>query len=311
MEVYEIPWENAFPSDVAVDDEGRLWFTDRLTHALGVFDPEARTFRRLATPTAKSGPYGLIRAPDGTMWFGESNASRLGRLDPRTGEITEHLIPELRSGPRLLAWRDGVIWFTAQPEGAYGSFDPATGRSRIWTGRIEQPYGIAATPEGVWIAPRRGWSRRVGATGYARGALLYRVDGEGGEGGEEMATLDVGAAGRRMAAGPDGRVWLTQFSAGKVTGIDPATGETVVLETLPQPSRPYGITVDDLGRVWYAEAELDALVVYDPALQERRRLALPLDATVRNIAVDLPRRRVWLPLSDAGALALLRLPSDS
>lgn len=306
---YRIPWENAFPSDVAVDEAGRLWFTDRLTHALGVFDPATETFRRLPTPTPRSAPYGLIRDPSGALWFGESNAARLGRADPATGEVTEHEIPGLRAGPQLLAWSGGRVWFTSQRDDAFGWFDPGSGESRVWSHIIEDPYGIAAAGGAVWVAPRRGWFRRVGRRGHESGALVYRVDGL--EERPEAAALpsrEVLASPRRMDGGPDGRLWMTQFGAGRVAGLDPGTHDVVLVESLLQPSRPYGIVVDPWGRVWYAEQGNEVIVVYDPATGERRRAALPVpDGTVRHIAVDGERGRVWLPLSDAGVIALVHL----
>ena len=153
---YRIPWPDAFPSDVAVDDEGRVWFTDRLTHALGMFDPRTEEFRRVPTPTRRSAPYGLVRAPDGALWFGESNGGRLGRLDPETGEITEVELPGAGAGPRLLAWAADAVWFTAERDGVYGRYDPASGDAEVWRSPVADPYGIAAVGDQVWIAGRRG-----------------------------------------------------------------------------------------------------------------------------------------------------------
>lgn len=287
---YRIPWPDAFPSDVAVDGEGRVWFTDRLTHALGVFDPATEEFRRIPTPTRRSAPYGLLRAPDGSLWFGESVAGRLGRLDPATGEVTEVEIPGLRTGPRLLAWAGGAVWFTAERDGIHGRYDPGTGEVELWDSPVERPYGIAAVGDQVWVAGRRGED-------------VYRVDA-----GPPYSPVAVGAAVRRMAGSPDGWLWMTHFFASRVGGMSPLTDARLSLETLPRPSRPYGIAVDTWGRVWYSEQGNETIVVYDPAVDERRKASLPLSGgTVRSIAIDDARRRVWLPLSDIGVLALLTL----
>lgn len=287
---YRVPWPDAFPSDVAVDDEGRVWFTDRLTHALGVFDPATEEFRRIPTPTARSAPYGLVLAPDGALWFGESVAGRLGRADPATGEITEVEIAELRTGPRLLAWAGGALWFTAERDGAHGRYDPATGEVRVWPSPVERPYGIAAVGDQVWVAGRR--EREV-----------YRVDA-----GPPYSARAAGATVRRMAGSPDGWLWMAHFDAGRVGGWNPLTDARVELESLPRPSRPYGIAVDAWGRVWYSEQGNETIVVYDPAVDERRKSSLPLPGgTVRSIAIDPVRRRVWLPLSDIGVIAVLML----
>lgn len=321
---YEIPWEGAFPSDVVVDEAGRLWFTDRLTHALAVFDPATERFDRYPTPTPKSAPYGLVRAPDGTLWFGESNAGRLGRMDPRTGAIEEVEVPGLeRTGPMLLAWADGAVWFTSrEPAGVYGRYEPTSGDTRTWRAPVEdRVYGIAATPEGaVWVGRYNGSQLLRVDRGPDSGAILdltepylatlppARLESLSPEVRERWADRRVGIAMRRMAAAPDGWIWVSAYGGGRVTGIDPATGQKVHIRTVAQPSRPYGVTVDVLGRVWFSEQGNDLLVVYDPASDRRSALSLPVPGgTVRNIAVDVERGRVWLPLSDVGVIAVLEL----
>ena len=357
MRYYRIPWPDAFPSDVVVGEDGRLWFTDRLTHALGVFDPGAESFRRIPTPTPRSAPYGLVAGPDGGLWFGESNGGRLGRIDPTTEAITEVEVG-LASGPQLLAWAEGTLWFTSLRDDAVGRYrpgagpgrepgaDPAQGAGpaapdvRIWKVAaprlrrgLEDPYGIAATPDG------RVWMGRQG------GSVLYRLDALP----DSLELLDFatlptlvdtvdftepapipitqqllerlaprtierlrnrrrGVGMRRVAAGPDGWLWVAGHGHGRVVGIHPDRDEKRVLATLEPRSQPYAVTVDRWGRVWYSEQGTDAIVVYDPAADQRRRLPLPLPGgTVRDIAIDAERGRVWLPMSDIGAIAVVEL----
>jgi virginiamycin B lyase len=318
IESYRVPWPDAFPSDVVVDGRGRVWFTDRLTHALGVFDPSSEAFRRIDTPTEHSAPYGVLRAPDGTIWFGESNGRRLGRLDPATGEIAEIPIDGLEHGPRLVAWYGGEIWFTSLEDDAFGRYDPATGRQEVWKGRIEEPYGIAAAAGAVWVMAQGG-------------SRLYRV--EGATTGDTLPWLDLsepvlnqlpepvrrqlspevlarlrsrrrGAGARRLSSDETGRVWVAEWGRGRVTGVDPRTDERIHVETLDQPSRPYGIATDARGRVWYSEQGNGTVVVYEPVAGERVVLDLPVaGGTVRHLAVDTERGRAWLPLSDVGMIA--------
>ncbi len=341
LRYYRIPWADAFPSDAVVDTAGRLWFTDRLTHALGVFDPEAGSFQRIPTPTERSAPYGLVAGRDGALWFGESNGGRLGRLDPATGAITEVEVG-LSNGPQLLAWADGALWFTSVRDDAVGRYRPDTGGARpghvrIWRVRTpglrhggRDPYGIAATPDGrVWV-------------GRQGGSVLYRVDtlpdsvdtidlraltdtvdytepapqrvsAEAAERLppemiERMRNRRRGVGMRRVAAGPDGRLWVAGHGWGRVVGIDPETGEKRVLANLDSRSQPYAVAVDPWGRVWFSEQGNDAIVVYDPGADERRRMPLPLaGGTVRDMAIDAERGRIWLPMSDIGAIAVVEL----
>lgn len=327
MVYYRIPWPDAFPSDVVVTEDGRLWFTDRLTHAIGVFDPATSSFRRIPTPTEQSAPYGFTRGPDGALWFGESNGGRLGRIDPETDSIHEVEVG-LAHGPQLLAWADDALWFTSRRDDAVGRYDPATGDIRIWREplpgrrvRYSGPYGIAATPDGrVWV-------------GRHGGSHLYRVDALPDTGTvvdytepspvqlspealerlspetvERFRNRRIGMGMRRVAAGPDGRLWVAGHGRSRVVGMAPDGSGKRILATLDRRSQPYGVTVDPWGRVWYSEQGTDAIVVYDPVADDRRRMALPLEGgTVRDLVVDSERGRVWLPMSDIGAIAVIEL----
>ncbi|MDT8369518.1 MAG: hypothetical protein RQ745_09950 [Longimicrobiales bacterium] len=333
---FEIPWPNAFPSDILVDSIGRVWFTDRLTHAIGRFDPESESFTRYPTPTPRSAPYGFKAGPDGGFWFAESNGGRLGRIDPATGVIEEiELDPP--ANPTLLAWSGDALWFTARHDDIVGRYDLPTGRIDLWPSPVAAPYGIAAPPGGgVW----------VGAHG---GTQLFRVDllpeggagsgtgsgaGSGAESGavldlseprplrlteaqrerisaerlEELENRRIGLGFRRIAAAPDGRIWVTGFNTARVVGTHPATRERESLPFLNPGAEPYGITVDPWGRVWYGLRGDEMVGVRDPGGGAGARYRLPVvGGTVRDIAVDVVRGRVWLPQSDVGVLTVIVL----
>ncbi len=323
LEYHRVPWEDAFPSDAVVDDRGRLWFTDRLTHALGRYDPDPATFRRYPTPSPRSAPYGLVRGPDGALWFGESNGRRLGRLDPETGAITEIEVPGLAHGPQLLAWSGGLLWFTSRRDGVIGRYDPVSGEARLWRDRVPEPYGIAATPDGrVWVAAHGGSTlHRVDILPDSGEAVDYTEPGRlrvpqevldrlSPEQVERFRNPRIGIGIRRIAAGPDGRLWAAGHRRGRVLGIDPDTGDRRTLASLDPSSQPYAVGVDPWGRVWYSEQGTDGIVVYDPGTDRRLRYPLPLrGGTVRDLAIDADRSRVWLPMSDLGVIAVVELGS--
>lgn len=338
---YEIPWENAFPSDVVVDTAGEVWFTDRLAHVLGRFDPATAAFDSVSLPTAKSAPYGFIEAPDGGLWYAASRAGLLGRLDPATGRVSEYRIPGAVGGPQQLAWVDGVIWFSLRDANSVGWFDPRTGENRVF--EIEgslKPYSIAVTAAGtVWFSTydagylievdTRTYGIRIHDLGEAptRGAYgtLIESDSAGArrfrairDSAEYAALPDsvrsrvrlnrVRGREKRIAADAQGRIWIADFGGGRLIRFDPATREHVSYRMLAATGGPYGITTTADGRVWFGETGNGALVVLDPESGERTRVPMPTPGgTIRNLAVDLERGFVWLPLSDIGRLAVARL----
>lgn len=320
---FAIPWENAFPSDIVVDDGGRVWFTDRMAQVIGRFDPRTRAFDRFELPTAKSAPYGFVRGPDGALWYAASMAGRLGRVDPETGEIREVALEGVSGGPHLLAVVGGEIWFTARGAQMYGRHDPATGRVKVYSAPERfHPYGIAASHGHVWISMYNGstllevdpeseearvheLSRPVIADedeslAGSPAALRSRIRGR--------RRMSIGA--RRMAADADGLLWISGFGSSRVVSFDPGSGEVDDHPSLFTPSEPYGIAVAPDGLVWYGERGNDTVIALDPRTRERVTFRIPTPgASVRHLAVDVDRGRVWLPLSDAGCIGLIDLGS--
>jgi virginiamycin B lyase len=329
---FVIPWTDAFPSDVAVDDAGRVWFTDRLISVIGRFDPETGEFTSFPTPTPKSAPYGLVRVPDGTLWYGASRAGRLGHVDPESGRIEEHVIAASDGGPHLLAVAGDQVWFTMREDQRFGRFDPSTGEGALFdapgragagregVSRRWQPYGIAAGRDGViWIGEYAGGGllRFDPATNETRPVDLREEV-------ESSRSLPANLPDsirrqlervswrapvlRRIATDARGTVWLTSFRGGTVESLHPQSGERGRFPSVAPRSQPYGIAVDAAGRVWYNESGNSAIVVLDPITGERRSFAIPTKgATVRHLTFDEERKRVWLPLSDTGRLGLLQL----
>lgn len=230
----------------------------------------------------------------------------------------------LEHGPRLLAWSEGILWFTSVRDGAVGRYDPGTDRTRVWRGRLENPYGIAVDGDGrVWVGSHGGTSlHRIDVPPDSAAVLdlsvpvPVRLSAEARrrlspQRLEELRSRHRGIGMRRVAAGPDGRLWAAGHASGRVVGIDPEAGEKRVLATLDPRSGPYAVTVDPWGRLWYSEQRGDAVVVYEPRTGDRRRTALPVEGgTVRDMAVDADRDRIWLPLSDVAAIAVIELGSE-
>jgi virginiamycin B lyase len=342
VEEHAIPWANAFPSDVVVDGDGVGWFTDRVAHVIGRFDPETGSFDSIATPTRNSAPYGLIMAPDGRLWYAASRAGKLGRLDPKTKRIEEHTIPGAHGGPHLIAWQDGRIWYSLRESNAFGWYDTRSGATRIYTARDrDRPYSVAIAPDGnVWFDVLDGWrlyevdartdSVRVhdlseapapgqpwgyygaldGAGRMQQRALWDSADVSKLDPAEQRRVWPNRQRGqaKRMTIDAGGGVWVTDFARDRVIRFDAQTGETRAYVSPEKPARPYGIAGSGWGQVWFSEMSSGLLVMMDATTGERRTVRIPAtNATIRQIAVDEKRLRVWLPMSDAGRIGLVRL----
>ncbi|HYR30880.1 MAG TPA: hypothetical protein VEO93_03090, partial [Gemmatimonadales bacterium] len=62
------------------------------------------------------------------------------------------------------------------------------------------------------------------------------------------------------------------------------------------------------GRIWYNEGNNNQIVTFDPETQAMSAVAIPTPgATVRNMAVDSARARLWLALSGTGRIGRIDL----
>src|SRR5438093_3971996 len=133
------------------------------------------------------------------------------------------------------------------------------------------PYGITSTPGGqIYFAS-------------LAGSYLGDIDEETGS----AAVLEpptAGAGSRRAWSAADGRIWVSEWNAGKLARYDPADRmwkEWTLPGTSPQ---AYAVYVDWIGKVWTSDFGGNALHRFDPATEQFESFPLPAQpANVRQI----------------------------
>jgi len=116
-----------------------------------------------------------------------------------------------------------------------------------------RPYGIQVNSKGVPFTVLFG-TNKIAAIDPA--TLEIR----------EYTLPAAGARPRRLAIGPDDKVWYTDFARGYLGRLDLATGEVKEWRSPSGPkSKPYGI-VFAKGALWYSEsfAKPNTIVRFDP-----------------------------------------------
>jgi virginiamycin B lyase len=121
----------------------------------------------------------------------------------------------------------------------------------------------------------------------------------------EIAT-GAGSLPRRIAAAPDGMLWVTLYGNGKLAKIDPTTAKIVKVYPLPAgDAGPYAVTVDGAGIVWANEINTDTVVRLNPATEEMRVVNLPSkNVGIRKMIVDAGGR-LWYMGSHNGRLGMV------
>lgn len=129
---YGIPGGSAALA-LAVDTEGKVWFSDTKRAAIGRLDPATCDVSLWLIPNGKQ-PFALLITTSGEIWFTDREGDSLGKLCPNTNEFYIYQLPP-GSYPLFLAEKNGAIWFTAERGNYVG---------RLAAGvEVESPAGIA------------------------------------------------------------------------------------------------------------------------------------------------------------------------
>jgi virginiamycin B lyase len=272
LEEFAVP-DGSHPHDVAPAGDGTVWYTAQATGRLGRLDPE--TGRTTEIPLGDgSAPHGVIVGPDGAPWITDGGLNAIVRVDPSTEAVRRYPLPADRPAANLNTAtfdRRGVLWFTGQG-GVYGSVDPRGGRVRVFDApKGAGPYGIATTPDGdVWYAS-------------LAGSHIAAIDLDSGKA-TVVEPPTAGQGARRVWPDSKGRLWVSEWNAGRLGRYDPATGQWREWALPGQGPQPYAVYVDDRDLVWLSDFAANALVRFDPATERFAGFPLPTaDGRVRQL----------------------------
>lgn len=298
IQAYDVP-AGSRPHDVAIADDGMVWYTAQGAGRLGRLDPGTGDTEEVPLGEG-SRPHGVIIGPDGAPWITDGGLNAIVEVDPSSLEVTRFPLPADRPDTNLntaVFQADGTQWFTGQA-GIYGRLPPGGDAVEVFDApRGEGPYGIAVTPNGdVYYAS-------------LAGSYLGRIDTETGDA-SVIEPPTAGQGTRRVWAESDGRLWTSQWNAGQVAVYDPETDAWQEWRLPGDDPQPYAIYVDDQDGVWLSDFGANAIVHFDPLTEEFTSYPLPHDpGDVRQIH-GRPGE-IWGAESAADALVVVRLPGSS
>ena len=268
------------PHDVAPARDGGIWYTAQHTGQLGWLDP--RTGRsRLTRLGNGSAPHGVIVGPDGAPWITDGGLNAIVRVDPRTRKVRRFPLPTSAYANLNTATFDarGVLWFTGQ-SGIYGRLDPKVGEVRVFQApRGEGPYGITTTPSGgIYYAS-------------LAGSYLGRIDVHTGKA-TVLLPPTRGQGARRAWSDSSGRIWISEWNAGKVGMYIPRTKRWREWRVPGANPMIYAVYVDEFDMVWLTDFGANALWRFDPSRSSFTKVELP--STGADVRQLLGRRgEVW------------------
>lgn len=280
-----------FARDPAPAPDGSIYFAVMQGDRIGRFDPATQRFTEWSLPAAAR-PHGVLADGDGMVWYTGNGDGSIGRLNPASGKVTQFRAPSGGDPHSLVMDAAGTLWFTVQGGGRVGRLDRRSGKIVEYSAP-GNPYGIAIDGAG------NAWFCRIGAD------RLGRIDAATGKVSE--VETGRGSRPRRIAAAPDGMLWVTAYGNGRLLKVDPAVQR--VVKEYPMPAGvsggPYAVTVDGAGRVWANEIDTDTVTLFDPKEETFRVIALPSRGVgIRNAAIDA-EGRYWYVGTHNGRLGVI------
>ena len=280
-----------FARDPAPGPDGNIYIMVMDGNKIARFDTRAKTFKEWDVPQGAR-PHGLLVDRNGQVWYTGNGNGTIGQLNPATGKVIEHKAPSGGDPHTLVTDDRGTIWFAVQNGNRIGRLDMRTGAITEFQA-AGRPYGIALDKAGnVWFC-------EIG------GNKLGKLDPKTGKIAE--LALPANTAPRRMAAAPDGSLWVTLSGSGEMIRVDPVAGKVVRAYGLPAGAGggPYAVTVDGAGIVWVNEISTDTVVRLNPATNRFRIFTLPSrDVGIRKMIVDA-EGRLWYMGSHNGHLGVI------
>ena len=281
-----------FARDPAPGPDGNIYIAVMNGNRIARFDTKTKAFKEWDLPDGAR-PHGLVVAKDGRIFYTGNGNGSIGELDPATGKVISHFTPSQGGNPHTAVLdSEGNVWFTGQGGGYLGKLERKTGK----VSEIPMPggpYGLAIDTQGrVWVC-------RMGAN------ALGIHDPKTGKT-DELRT-GSGTRPRRIAAAPDGMLWVTYYGNGKLAKVDPVAKKVVTEYPMPAGSRagPYTVVVDGAGRVWVNEIDTDTVAMLDPKTEQFRVFQLPTSgAGIRKAIVDA-EGRYWYMGSHNGKLGVI------
>ena len=267
---YPVPL-GTHPHDVAPAPDGTVWYTAQATGRLGRLDPA--TGQTTEIPLGEgSAPHGVIVGPDGAAWVTDGGLNAIVRVDPGTTAFRGFRLPPSAGNANLNTAtfdKRGILWFTGQ-NGIYGRLNPTTGAMRVFRApRGAGPYGITTTPKG-----------RVFYASLA-GSHIAEIDVRTGKA-TVVRPPTPGQGARRVWSDSKGRIWVSEWNAGKVGRYDPATRKWREWD-VPGPAQVYAVYVDDKDVVWLTDFGRSGIWRFVPATGRFTRVPLRAGADVRQL----------------------------
>lgn len=215
---YSVGQTNPGLWEITNGPDGNLWFTEYATAynnivritTDGVMTP-------FLIPTQNAEAFYATTGPDGNVWFTELAAQQVAKIDPNTHLITEYPYPGIRKPPEaIVTGPDGNLWIMVGTAfGAIAKFSTAGTLLAEYPAQFQTLNDIKVGSDGaLWFDQYYpNGVGRITTSGVLSTVALTAPNAEGG-------TPTIGA---------DGKLWVSEASAGAIARMSAigGTGDSI------------------------------------------------------------------------------------
>ncbi len=311
----EVPDNIGSPNSISVDDDGKVWFAEKVGKNLVGFDPELNEFEIHALPSdwGNVGPSRIALAPDGSIWFTVSRWANsedvtwyLGQLEPATGTFRRYILvnpnppggedaSEVHVTPDdLLIDQNGTVWFLSPDDNNVYSFMPETEGLQGYPIPTPNSY-----PKGIAIASSGAiWFTQANANKIARFVPSTAAF-------SEYPIPTPFANPETLSVDGMDRVWFVELRTNRLSAFYPEDERFYEASIPTSGGLPNAIEADIQGGIWFLEYLGNKVGVFDPVSAQFKEFVIPTFSSLpSDLAIDDSRDRLWFSQSSTEAKRL-------
>jgi len=312
---YVLPRRQIQPHDVALDEQGMIWFTHFGEQFLGKMDPKTGKVSEYPIPVLKPGyPVGTLDLgfdKDGNPWIGMMYQAGVARFDKKTETFKTWSVPKewqtdaAQTGHLDPSFThvDGKVWVKNSDGSQILRLD-------VESGKWENLGSFSANGKRLGVYGIRADSKNNLYLLDFQSSAIGIVDAKTGKFTAYSGEIANSRPRRGVVDGQD-RLWYAEYAGNAVGMFDPKT-EKVKEWVVPTPwAQPYDVVVDKNGEAWTGSMMSDRVSRLDPKTGQYVEYQLPKTTNIRRVFVDNSTNPVtfWIG-SNHGASIIKLEPLD-
>ncbi|GEM_PF-5462774 len=293
----DIPTPNCKLSDIKIDKENKIWFSEEASGKIGCFDIFSGNITEYNLNIKGADPVAICIDNENNVWIAMKNSNLIGRLNPNNLELRTWLVREGSNIRDIVIDKDGKVWLTGYGIKRIIMLDPKIDEIREFYINELAPTKMFLKDNYLWfIAPLN--NTIVCFNIFDKVVTPYKlaIDGKPND----------------IIIDPNDFVWVTLPGVNGIGMLNPSTGELKTYSIPTLNSEPYGLCMDSKGNIWFTEANGNKIARLNPKNMEILEiLILTQKAKPTSIAID-NNERIWFIEENGNKIAFLEpsyLPS--